>query len=429
MSTRADSGPAALDVVVRQHVEEAAHARTVRSILVRAPHVRLLNLSRLDERIAAHLDGIAVAGAHGARLCREALAPPGVGAVFAAAVRAIEARDPAQLHSLLAIAHDSPEGRRGVLSAFGWVSGASLRGITKTLLESDDPWHREVGIAACAMHRVDPGAALLQRMIDDPVDVSLTLRALRAAMALGLTGLLDACTALARSKRTPPIPDAAAHAALVLGGRLAAVEAMRARATRAGEERSAALSSWLKLAPNEEAQAALKALHADPASTRTLIRAIGVAGDPHHVPWLIARMDDLGLARLAGESFSLITGLDLASLDLDRKPPQDLETGPNDDPDDADVALDEDDSLPWPAAEKIAAWWHESGTQFSTGTRYFMGRPPTTAHCFSVLRTGGQRQRRHAAEYLCLLQPGTPLFNTAAPAWRQQRLLAQMSGG
>ena len=43
-----------------------------------------------------------------------------------------------------------------------------------------------------------------------------------------------------------------------------------------------------------------------------------------------------------------------------------------------------------------------------------------------LLREGFQRQRIAAAEYLCLLQPGTPLFNTRAPAWRQKRWLAKM---
>jgi hypothetical protein len=43
-----------------------------------------------------------------------------------------------------------------------------------------------------------------------------------------------------------------------------------------------------------------------------------------------------------------------------------------------------------------------------------------------LLKNGFQRQRMAAAIYLCLLKPGTPLFNCAAPAWRQQRLLAQM---
>jgi hypothetical protein len=55
-----------------------------------------------------------------------------------------------------------------------------------------------------------------------------------------------------------------------------------------------------------------------------------------------------------------------------------------------------------------------------------MGQPVTKEHCIQVLKTGYQRQRILAAQYLCLLEPGTPLFNTAAPAWRQQRLLAAM---
>jgi hypothetical protein len=56
-----------------------------------------------------------------------------------------------------------------------------------------------------------------------------------------------------------------------------------------------------------------------------------------------------------------------------------------------------------------------------------MGKPPTWEHCLDVLKNGFQRQRIAAAEYLCLLRSGTPLFNTSAPAWRQKRLLDKMS--
>ena len=56
-----------------------------------------------------------------------------------------------------------------------------------------------------------------------------------------------------------------------------------------------------------------------------------------------------------------------------------------------------------------------------------MGAPVTREHCIAVLKTGNQRQRILAAHYLSLLEPGTPLFNTGAPAWRQQRLLAGMN--
>ncbi|MET0981012.1 MAG: hypothetical protein ABWY02_02860, partial [Telluria sp.] len=64
--------------------------------------------------------------------------------------------------------------------------------------------------------------------------------------------------------------------------------------------------------------------------------------------------------------------------------------------------------------------------RFQPGVRYFLGAPPSVAHCRQVLREGYQRQRIAAAEYLCLLAPGTPLFPTSAPTWRQQRWLRQM---
>jgi hypothetical protein len=61
------------------------------------------------------------------------------------------------------------------------------------------------------------------------------------------------------------------------------------------------------------------------------------------------------------------------------------------------------------------------------GQRFFMGEPPDAQNCRRVLRHGGQRQRIAAAEHLCLLEPGTRLFPTNAPAWQQQRWLDAMS--
>ena len=89
--------------------------------------------------------------------------------------------------------------------------------------------------------------------------------------------------------------------------------------------------------------------------------------------------------------------------------------------------MDEDDGLPWPDQARIQAWWNQNGARFTTGVRYFMGSPPSRAHCVEVLKSGYQRQRIAAAYHLCLLNPGTPLFEWRAPAWRQQRELAQMA--
>ncbi len=397
-------------------------------MLVRAPQGRLLQLGRLDERISAHLDGIAVAAGYGTALCQQALDPPGIGTAFAATVRSIELRDADWLHKLLDIAHAMPQVEPGVISAFGWVPAAGLRGIARPLLASPDAWRRRVGLAAYGMHSVDPGATTLLDAIDARSEPGLRARALRMAGILGRVELRDACAAVARSGDTDATSLEASRAALLLGDRDSSFAALRRLVSAPNKRRDEALGLLLKVSMPDESLRLLGALHEDPGAIRTLVRAIGIAGTPHLLPWLIGLMEDLKLSRIAGESFSLITGLDLAYLDLDRKPPENVEIGPNDEPADADVAIDEDDGLPWPDPQKIAAWWKTDGVRFATGTCYFMGAPPTPAHCLSVLQTGFQRQRRHAAEYLCLLQPGMPLFNIAAPAWRQKRLLAQMAG-
>jgi len=106
-----------------------------------------------------------------------------------------------------------------------------------------------------------------------------------------------------------------------------------------------------------------------------------------------------------------------------RPQPEDFEPGPTENPDEEAVELDPDEGLMWPDQEKVQEWWVANAGRFQPGQRYFMGAPVTREHCIDVLKNGYQRQRILAAHHLCLLEPGTPLFNTSAPAWRQQRLL------
>jgi hypothetical protein len=75
--------------IVYQHVEEAAILRHTRSLLIRAPNIQLHHIPRLDERIAAHVDGLAVAGDYDSSLCDTVLGVLGVGDAFAATVRSI----------------------------------------------------------------------------------------------------------------------------------------------------------------------------------------------------------------------------------------------------------------------------------------------------------------------------------------------------
>ncbi len=409
--------------VISQHVEDAAALRSTRTHLVFAPHVKLLHLGRLDERLAAHLDGVAVAGDFGTQLAAAALESPGTGQVFVATVGAIQSGQADGLEKLFSLVEALPDAQDGLASAFGWLSAQSLKGTVGELLHSAAPFRKRLGIAACALHNVDPGAAL-NAEISSP-DAPLRARALRCAGELGRRDLLPACVDHLRDEDAACTFWASWSAAL-LGDRGQVIESLSPRSVPASPHRERALQLVLKILDHDGVHALLKALAKDPANQRALLQGTGLAGDPHYVPWLIKQMDDPKITRLAGESFSMITGLDLAYLDLDRKPPENFEAGPNDDPADRDIAMDPDDGLPWPDPERVQGWWSANQARFVVGTRYFMGEPLSRDLCVRVLKEGFQRQRIAAAEYLCLLQPGTLLFNTAAPAWRQQRLLSRL---
>lgn len=415
---------AAIPEILSQHLDDAIVLRGVRSVLVTSPHAKLHQLARTDERLAAHLDGLSVSGEHGVTLSTAALESPGLGQIFVSGLLALERRDAAQIERLLALVGVVPEAERALSSAFGWAAAPLLRGLTGTLLRGATPAARWLGIAACAQHRVDPGDALPAALAD--TDALLRRRALRAAGELGRHDLLP--QVLAQADDPDPAAGLAASASAVrLGDRSQALEHLRKVAVQPGPLQAEALMLSLFTADAEAARALVRQLAPGGSPMRTLIRAAGWAGDAQVVPWLLNHMKaDPKLARVAGEAFSFITGADLAYLDLDRKPPEGEVFGPNDDPAEADVAMDEDDVLPWPDADKLAAWWQMQGSRFTPGTRYFVGEPPSVAHCLSVLKNGFQRQRMAAADYLCLLAPGTALFNAAAPAWRQQRQLAQM---
>lgn len=410
-------------VVVLQHCHGASTQFNTRQVLLDAPHARLHQLGRLDERLAASLDGLAEAGAAGLAQCDEGLASPLPGDVFAAAVCAILARDGARLDALFALAAAEPTLQSALDAAFGWVSPADLRGITRALLDSTDPLRRASGLRACASHGVDPGAALQLALTD--VDAGLRAAAHDVAGRLGRKDLLAACHR-GIADPEPAVRFEAARAALRLGDRDDAPAALLAFARAPGPWREAAATLWLQVAELADAHALLKSFRTEEGAQRLLLRGIAVVGDTLYVPWLLQQMADPQLARLAGESFTAITGADIAALDLEGPTPDGAPGGPYDDPVSDDVALDADESLPWPDPARCGAWWQAHGAGLAAGQRWFCGATPTAGHLATVLAERPQRLRVRATDALTLLQPGSARFNTDAPAWRQQRQLAKL---
>src|SRR5208337_4999599 len=128
-------------------------------------------------------------------------------------------------------------------------------------------------------------------------------------------------------------------------------------------------------------------------------------------------------ARVAGESFSLITGVHIAYDKLEGEKPEGFEAGPTENPEDEDVAMGADLDLPWPDPTLIQKWWNARQGNFAKGTRYLLGKPIEPESLRQALKTGYQRQRAAAALELAILKPGRPLFEVRAPGFRQQQLL------
>jgi uncharacterized protein (TIGR02270 family) len=409
--------------VVDQHADELAILWSVRRLLVDSNSAALRHLERFDQRIAAHQDGCVVAHEYGIARLWERLIEPGAAQLFALAVVSLEVQDPAVFDRCLTVAETIPETIAGVVAALEWVQANRLARLGLELLRSRRSWRRRLGLAACRVHGTDPGSNLLSGSGDD--DAGVRAEVLRATGELGRLELIPTCVA-GLTDDDPFCRLWAALSGVLLGNRGTALDVLKTAGLAPGPYRAKSFQVALQAMNVGTAHAMLQSLAREPQHSRWLLQGSGIAGDPTYVPWLITQMSSDQTARPAGEAFSLITGTDLALLDLERKPPENFESGPNDEPDDPNVDMDPDDGLPWPDPEKIKAWWAKNGGRFQPGTRYFMGQPVTREHCIEVLKNGYQRQRILAAHYLCLLDPGTPLFNTSAPAWRQQKLLASL---
>jgi uncharacterized protein (TIGR02270 family) len=414
----AGAAPRIIPHIVEQHAEEAAFLWLLRDAAVDAPHYDLKDLARLDERVEAHLDGLRVAAEPGWEIAFAKLDQhQEAGELFAAGVLALESQDEVRIDQVVAVAEAAPEAMRGLISALGWLAPESLRGIVKGFLDDASPFRRMLGLAACSVHRVDPHS-YLGRLLRDEAPI---VRA-RALRLIGELGRADLNQELRDALRDPDETCRywAAWSVGLVGERGPAIPILRQHAESDGHFKWRALDLVLRIMSQPEAMAWLRGLNSDPRHARLAVTSCGIIGDPAFVPWLIGRMEIPELARAAGESFSMITGVDLAYDDLERDAPENFQAGPTDNPADQDVALDPDEDLPWPDPVLLRQWWQDNGARFPAGTRHLLGRPLSPEACQHALAAGFQRQRRAAAFEFALARPEAPLFNWRSLAKSEQ---------
>ncbi len=415
---------AAIVTMVEQHAEEADFLAVLRDYALRAPHYDLDDLSKLDGRLDAHLDGLRIAGSSGLEILLAQLGPHAIGEMFASVVLAFESSNAEVVARLSEHLRSARETERGYLMALGWLGWERVSPWIERMLASPEPVFRRLGLAACGMHRKDPGPALLAGL--SHADPSVLARAARTAGELRRRDLMPTIRAHRQHKDTAT--RFWANWATAQMGDEEALEPLRQFAEQPGEFQYRALGVLLAWQKRESSIAWIRQLMRNPTQRRIGIQAVGLLGDPVSVRWLIQQMSDLPHARVAGEAFSLITGADLALLDLELQDLPDFDAGPNDDPDDANVAMDPDENLPWPDPQLIVAWWQSHGGDFQTGVGYVLGLQQSESSYLRALVQGQQRQRIAAACGIARFRPTEVLFPTSAPAWRQKISLGEPVG-
>jgi uncharacterized protein (TIGR02270 family) len=407
-----------IEVVVVQHAEEAAFLWLMRDRAVSQPNYRLNDLAKLDGRVESHLEGLRVAGDAGWDLCVKQLeVHREPGETFAAAVLAFESANQARIRDVFDAAAGNPVNWRPVAAALGWLddpNAAADHAIQ--LIHSDLPAARRIAVSAAAIRRLVPGPILSKALTDK--EPAVIARGARAVGEFGASGFAPALRPLLSSKELPVRFWAAWSIALV-GGDSSAVAELRTIALTETRFRRRAVDMAVRRADPRTTKGWLAGLEVTAGGKRLVLQALGALGDPDAVPHLLDAMADPPVARVAGEAFAFITGIDISYDDLDGQQPEGFQSGPTEDPVDEDVMLDPDHHLYWPDPDKCAKWWSLNRGRFSAGTRYLCGKPMTPESLREVLKNGYQRQRAAAALELAIREPGKPLYEVRAPGFRQ----------
>ncbi len=228
-----------ISAVLDQHVEDAAVLYNSRAWLLSAPNCRLHHLRRSDDRLAAHLDGIAIGGDIAWTACESALEWLSSASLFVAAVTAIEGKRLHHLYRLFALAQSAQDSQRGLRAAFGWADAPALRDIVVSMLDASEPAVRATAIAASSMHRVDPALGSARRL-EEP-DPLVRARAFRTAGELGKAEFVSTLAA-ALADDDPQCQFWAAWSAVLLGDRERALDFLTTIATEGSPFQRASLS-------------------------------------------------------------------------------------------------------------------------------------------------------------------------------------------
>jgi len=398
--------------IVEQHAMDVGLLWAFRSVVVDQPHYSPTALAQLEQRINRHLNALLLQPALAWDICAEALTMEEPGETFTAALLAFAIcendKNNEKIAQVIKAGRINRKTFKGLVSALGWLPEEGGLKWIQPGLSSNDLDDNHLAIAVCRLLSHDPGAPLahlLERGAQHPQH-PLLIECLRLTGELKRADLKADCQKAATADDTD-LRFWGIWSSVLLGGHDDAL-ALELYIVQTNPWQQKAIELAFRVIPDNVADAWIDHLLHHPGQQRQGIKAIAANGRMHALPRLISLMQDETLACVAGEAFSLLTGIDLTQQQLTRSP-----SPPDEDPDDIDIAL-EDAELPWPDADKIVVLWQQQTTDVDSRQRCFMGQPVTAAHLNDIIASGYPRQRHAAALELALREPACPFSNTRA---------------
>jgi len=408
--------------IIEQYVDEVPFLYSFRKNASIAPDYVLDELAELDERLEANICGLLMMGDVAWDMCEEALALDREGDVFTLTLLAIELNDLKRLQWII-VQLDSDEKTLfdSVVDAFGYFPFQKIAQLLKDMYTLPMPIMQTLVIASLLFHRQVPEKLIQHNLISKNF---LTKK--EVIFSVGIMGMqkyLNMVTPLLDDENED-IAFAACWTETRFGNQTALAKLERfITHPQYGD-----LSLQYVVMQNDihKVTGILRKMFADKSTKRLSIMGLGYVGKANSIPSLITMMDAPETARVSGEAFSLLTGINLTANNLSREDPVKLDAEPLDSADDDNVEMDPDQDLPWPDAEKIKQWWSQNQQNYYADKRYIGGRELSIGSLKQMLKQANQRQRLFASNILALYDRNHPLFNTQAPAKRQKVLLGNL---
>jgi uncharacterized protein (TIGR02270 family) len=419
--------------IVEQHSENAAGLWLIRDSAVNGPSITLTDLVKLDERVEANIDGLRIAETTGWSVPLDHLNDADASSYFVAGSLAVESDDFDRFDRVIGFAdadaaaatsesyHPAYDPWRGLVSALSWVETAPAEGMIERLLESARPRKRWLGAAACGARRAAEHKGLDAALADD--EPLVRARMARTIGELGRSVLRPALISLSMD-RDENCRFWAAWSATLLG-MTEGPQTLYEFAQTPGLWSEVALDLLLRALPVRDANELLRPLGRDMQRRRNIIRATAAIGDPTYVPWLINQLEQPAVTQHAAEAVIGITGVNVDAVRRDESP--EVQSVPNDDPNDQTVVSPENNGIPSLDPTKCRQWWQVACAHFRSEVGYFQGQPKASVNWLSVLANARQALRRTAAIELALQRPGRPLFAVRARGNHQRQLLGRAS--